>query len=508
MQMQWVDEIIKQILKRKPVAIISGKKTGFVVTDWKTPSGHIHIGSLRGALVHDEVFRALKARKKLVKYIYGFDDYDAMDKMPNYLPKSFEKYMGMPFSEIPAPKGNGKYGEYYANEFKKVYEKMGVESETLWTSKLYKSGKFNCAFDIVIENAEKIRELYKKISQQDRPKDWLPVQMICEKCGKIGTTRAFDFKDKKVHYICDRNFVRYAKGCGFQGARSPYNGNAKLPWKVEWAAKWFILGTSIEGAGKDHQTKGGSHDLSSAIFEEVFNGKTPVNIFYEFFLLEGKKMSTSKSVGLSASELVENISPHLARFLILKHKPESQFNLNLDGDAISRLYDSWDGAQKDFHFRFSKVAFIIQMPHIDLKKEAQKEKGSLLTKAEKDELMERADYAKIWLARFADANQKYRLLTVAPKFKFNSQQKEFLAELAKVFSSQNKWTGEALHSKIHNIKDKVKIKPKEAFHAIYQIFLGRDSGPQAGWFLASLDHKFVSDRLRSVEIIGGAEQKK
>ena len=498
MQAQWIDEIVKQVLKRKPVAIISSGKTGYLVSDWKTPSGHIHIGSLRGALIHDEIFKALKARKKPVKYIYGFDDFDAMDKMPKYLPKSFEKYMGMPFSKIPAPKGNGKYGDYYATEFQKVYEKMGIESQTLWTSKLYKTGKFNCAFDIVIANADKIRALYKKISSQDRPKDWLPVQMICEKCGKIGTTRAFDFKDKKVHYICDRNYVRYTKGCGYEGAKSPYNGNAKLPWKVEWAAKWFIFGTSVEGAGKDHQTKGGSHDLASAIMEEVFQGKTPVNIFYEFFLLEGKKMSTSKAVGLGASELIENIAPSVARFMILKNKPESQFNLNLDGDAIPRLYDSWDQTLKGFHFRFSKVAFILQMPHIDLEKEAQTEKGSALTKMEKDELKERIDYAKIWLTRFADASQKYKLLPVAPKVKLTAQQKDFLAELAVVFESRKNWTGDALHTQIHKIKDKVQIAPKLAFSAIYQIFLGRDSGPQAGWFLTSLDRKFVERRLRQI----------
>ncbi|PIV25516.1 lysine--tRNA ligase, partial [Candidatus Berkelbacteria bacterium CG03_land_8_20_14_0_80_40_36] len=74
----------------------------------------------------------------------------------------------------------------------------------------------------------------------------------------------------------------------------------------------------------------------------------------------------------------------------------------------------------------------------------------------------------------------------------------FLAELAVVFESRKNWTGDALHTQIHKIKDKVQIAPKLAFSAIYQIFLGRYSGPQAGWFLASLDRKFVERRLRKI----------
>jgi len=39
------------------------------------------------------------------------------------------------------------------------------------------------------------------------------------------------------------------------------------------------------------------------------------------------------------------------------------------------------------------------------------------------------------------------------------------------------------------------LTPREAFSAIYLAFLGKDSGPQAGWFLAALDREFVLRRL-------------
>ncbi|TSC96503.1 MAG: hypothetical protein CEN88_334, partial [Candidatus Berkelbacteria bacterium Licking1014_2] len=41
------------------------------------------------------------------------------------------------------------------------------------------------------------------------------------------------------------------------------------------------------------------------------------------------------------------------------------------------------------------------------------------------------------------------------------------------------------------------ISPKAAFGAIYQLFLGKDSGPQAGWLLASLERKTVIERLNN-----------
>ncbi len=85
-----------------------------------------------------------------------------------------------------------------------------------------------------------------------------------------------------MEYACG-DFVKWAKGCGKGGAVSPFDGNAKLLWKVEWAAKFFVLGVDIEGAGKDHSTKGGAREIADRIAREVYKIEPPVNIPYEFF---------------------------------------------------------------------------------------------------------------------------------------------------------------------------------------------------------------------------------
>ena len=57
-------------------------------------------------------------------------------------------------------------------------------------------------------------------------------------------------------------------------------------------------------------------------------------------------------------------------------------------------------------------------------------------------------------------------------------------------------TGEEIHARLHELKTEIPIAPKDLFVAIYKIFLNRDSGPKAGWFLSVLPPDFVQQRLK------------
>src|SRR3989344_7363726 len=115
--MFWADQIAQKV---------SGRQ---VIQDEKTPSGKIHVGALRGVIIHDIVYKALVDAGKDAEYIYGSDDFDPMDSLPVYLPKEkYEKYMGMPLCDIPAPDGSSlTYGEYYFNDFREVFESLGAK---------------------------------------------------------------------------------------------------------------------------------------------------------------------------------------------------------------------------------------------------------------------------------------------------------------------------------------------------------------------------------------------
>ena len=102
------------------------------------------------------------------------------------------------------------------------------------------------------------------------------------------------------------------------------------------------------------------------------------------------------------------------------------------------------------------------------------------------------------MENYAPENFKFTVQDELPSVvkNLNDVQKEFLNKIAEIISSQEKWTGEDLHKKIHEIKAELNIAPRDAFSAIYLTFLGKDSGPQAGWLLASLDRDFVINRLK------------
>src|SRR5712664_3615272 len=71
----WVDVIVEDILRTRT-------DDAHIVNDAKSPSGPIHVGSLRGVILHDCVTRGLQEKAQRVRFLYGFDDYDPLDALP------------------------------------------------------------------------------------------------------------------------------------------------------------------------------------------------------------------------------------------------------------------------------------------------------------------------------------------------------------------------------------------------------------------------------------------
>jgi lysyl-tRNA synthetase class 1 len=512
----WVDLLGEELLNSGPGP--------HVVNDAKTPSGPVTVGSLRGIIMHDCIARALKDAGAPVEFLYGFDDYDPMDGLPPSLPH-YARYMGMPFANIPSPDGRASsYGHCYAAEFTEVFTALGAHPRIYYTSEMYRAGRFDDAIRRALDQVEVIREIYRTVTHSRRIDDrWWPVQILCEHCGRIGTTNITGWDGREVEYECAPDKVAWAQGCGHRGKRSPFGGGAKLLYRVEWPAKWTILGVTVEGAGKDHMTRGGTHDVASAISARVFGRTAPYAFAYEFLLFAGKKMSTSAGVGATAREIVEVLRPELARFLIVRPVPRRQISFDPGGDTIPNLYDEYDRAAaayfretenpdlaRTFYYsrvggeqtrcyrpRFVKVAYLVQMRQVNLEHAVARDKGSPLTEADRVELRLRAADAQRWLATYAPDHYKFEVRARLPEgvAAFTPAQRQYLARVAEALGSRS-WTGEELHAKLHELKEELGLSPRDAFGAIYQAFLGKDSGPQAGWFLTALDGQFVVGRLR------------
>lgn len=536
--MFWADEIVEKIEKTFP------DRKNFVVRDEKTPSGRVHIGSLRGVVIHGVVAQALAEKGYKVKYFYEINDADPMDGLPVYLPKEkFLPHMGKPLKDVPSPESPDEsstpqknYAQYFGDEFVSVIRRLGFEPEIYLNSKLYAEGKYDNLIDIVLEHSDEIRAIYKEVSGSEKQEEWNPVQIVCEKCGKVGTTTVVGSSGERgkkiVQYVCEPDKVKWAVGCGYKGETSPYRGRGKLPWKVEWAAKWQIFPVDIEGAGKDHSVVGGSREVAERIARDVFKGAVPVNIPYEFFTIGGAKMSSSKARGASAKEVADSLPEVLLRFLMVRNRPERHIDFDpRRGTAVPSLFDFLDeatdivygrkssdvtydikrafhfsqlksGAEKDFFRpRFSRVAFLTQMPQLHFLDEIEKLKGAKLTKEEIEEAKMREEYAKIWLKDYAGENDKFAVQETMPEAAktLSKDQKQFLAGIAELLK-EKKWKGEELHAAIHEFKKRFPLEAKEAFQAIYIALLGKTSGPQAGWFLEALPKEFVIKRFTDVSI--------
>jgi lysyl-tRNA synthetase class 1 len=328
--MFWADEL---------AAALEGPQ---VVNDSKTPSGTVHIGSLRGVVLHDAVTRAIAQRGLPVRFLYGVDDLDPMDSQALLTPDAVDRAMGMPLADVPAPAGSDapSYARYFVGElFMGTFAGLGIHPEIYWMSELYRDGTMDRYIRIALDRADLVRDIYRRVSRVEKEPGWLPISIVCERCGRVGTTLAVDRDGDTVAYRCLPEYVAWATGCGMEGRVAPFGGRAKLPFNVDWAAKWSHFGVTVEGCGKDLATAGGSRDRSDAIAREVFEREPPLNIAYEFLNVGGRKMSTSRGTGAAAHEIAALLPPELLRFLFLRHRPRRAIDFDPEGDTIPGLFD-------------------------------------------------------------------------------------------------------------------------------------------------------------------------
>ena len=142
--------------------------------------------------------------------------------------------------------------------------------------------------------------------------------------------------------------MKWAVGCGHRGKVSPFDGRGKLPWKLEWCAKWRVFPVTIEGAGQDHSTKGGSRDVAMACLRAIFGQEPPLNCPYDFFLVGGAKMSSSKGVGVSSRGMADFLPPEVLRFLMIRTTPKQHVNFDSSEAHITKVFNEFDR----FHHRY------------------------------------------------------------------------------------------------------------------------------------------------------------
>ncbi len=493
--MFWADEVLKN------------RKGNEVLEDAWTPSGIVHMGGLKGPVIHDVLYKVLREQKKEAKYIYGFDDFDPIDGLPPDLQESHKEYMGVPTFMAPSPDGKGTFADYFGNRMRDMFKKLGVEAEIYLASVNYKKGLYNEGIKKMLDNVTKVRKVYEDMYKHSVKNDWYPLQVICPTCGKLGTTKVTDWDGKEVTFTCLPNLVTWAQGCGTKGKISPFDGNAKMPWKPEWSVKWYTFGVTIEWSGKDHMSAGGSFEIAANIVQAVFNQKPPMAKGYEFFLWNGKKMSSSKGLGLTAEELLEVLPVQVARFLMIKTEPTRAVEFNPKGTSIlPTLFDEYQKAADAYFnkgdedlaraFELSQIGEILQLPKVRFSVLAQwVQMPNMKKKIQEEGLEEWAKYARVYIEKYAPDSEKFSIQKELPEAAkdLNDLQKELLKKIAEKLDSEE--DAEAFQTHIYDVGKELGLNGKETFAAIYKVLIGKDHGPKAAWLILSLEKDFVKKRF-------------
>lgn len=386
-------------------------------------------------------------------------------------------------------------------------------------------------------------------------KHWMPVMAICERCNRIQYRNDEDsIKPNRVkEYFETKEEVSYTcEACGYTGNLSIWSGRLKLNWRVDWPAKWALYKTTCEPAGKDHSVKGGAYDTGIELCQELFNFKGPVKVPYEWLRLGDQDMGTSKGHIFTPKNYLEIADPKLYRTIILRTNPLKHITFRIE--ELSQYYDYYERMENNY-FKLEKtenleesnlfnyiypltqiteisekklkrlplklLSFLSQLQNI-LSIDNLYEKAKVFMKKNNfEEKITLKEFKKLlrqtqnWLEEVnkivenekdpkvkKEIIRKVELFTIPKEIdaklikRMEVKQIKGIRLLREYIESTDYLDADSIQNKIFNIaKNDLDIPPRKLFETIYQIILGKKSGPRLGPFLSLLDKDWLLKRI-------------
>ncbi len=507
--MDWLNSIVDKAMARKPEGEI-------IVSSGVSPSGTYHLGTLREVLTAEVVMLELKRRGRESRHLHIVDDLDVFRKVPAGVPAEFEQYLGKPLCDVPAPDGSQRsYADYYLQDLIDAAQKLHLQMEVIRSHKKYREGFFVPAIERTLEHVQDVRTVLEEVSGRSLDDQWSPIQVIEDGYLKNRQFLKINSADKTLEYVGKEKSptkISYA------------NGSVKLSWRVDWPSRWWLLGVDVEPFGRDHATKGGSYDTGKEIARKVFDIEAPLPVPYDFINRVGETKKMSKSAGnvITAAELLSILPPEIIWYFILRSSPDKQLFFG-EGETLLRLFDEFAAllAKKDktdqekqltelclhdidhptvSNIPFSHLVASYQAALKDVEKTLE-----VLSRTEYKEVVDkegdtvRAELAFIdkWLEKWAPDDLKFELIQSVDPSVFNDKQKGYLSKLAdKIEQAPADADGEWFHKAVYDFKDSDQLSSQELFGTLYQVLIGKDAGPRAGWFLSILPRDWLLHRLR------------
>jgi len=502
----WLDQATAEIVERFPTGKI-------LVSSGISPSASYHIGHFREILTAEALAWGIRRSGREADHIHVVDNFDPLRKRYDFLPEKFEEFVGRPICLIPDPFDCHKtYAEHYYSEFEDNAIKMGIRPSKVVRGyeDLYKSGKMVQPIEQVLENIDVVREVFEKMSNRQLDADWTPVMVL----------------DDQDHFS-NASLASWDKAAQTISGVSYVAGRAKLNWRLDWPGRWSVLGVQVEPfSHQEHGAAGGSYDTGVEFSKKVFGYEPPVpGVQYGNIHLVGdtKKMSSSKGNLITPEQALSIMPPEVLRYFVVKSKPERTLYFD-PGLGLYNLIDEYAKVEtaitkheetefaeayqfasdiKEIDVLVSGVSFnhlvvSYQAAHGD----SEKVLGILARSGwtptddtERTALLHELSYVAKWLEKYAPESITFTIQKELPHHELNDGQKYFLLKLVTMLGDTS-FEAQAIHDAVYEASVSSEIKPAEAFRTIYQLFLGKDSGPKVGFFLSNLEKDFVIARLK------------
>ena len=325
----WPYEEARKLLKRWP----EGKPDGapIIFETGYGPSGLPHIGTFNEVLRTTFVRRAFQELSDQPTRLIAFsDDMDGLRKVPDNIPDAalLEANLGKPLTQIPDPFGTHESFAAHNNAMLRGFlDRFGFDYEFFSATECYRSGRFDDVIRQVLRNWDAVMGVMLPTLREERRRTYSPILPISPASG-IVLQVPVEVVDAEAGIIAFEDEGRRVE-------QSALGGQAKLQWKVDWAARWVALGVDYEMAGKDLIDS----VVQSGKIARILGGRPPEGFNYEMFLDEkGEKISKSKGNGLSLEEWLRYGSEESLAFYIYR-EPRKAKSLHIG--VIPRAVDDY-----------------------------------------------------------------------------------------------------------------------------------------------------------------------
>jgi lysyl-tRNA synthetase class 1 len=530
--MHWADHAARLLEQREsPVRIAAGI----------TPSGEFHIGHLREILTGEMIHRACEKRGIASEFVFVVDSMDPLRRVYDFLSSDYEEYIGCPLHTIPAPDSTGSpdsslgsYAEYFLKPFLEALDLIGVRPKLIWNHESYADGRFEESIRMVIERRDEIREIIETRSSRELDADWFPYSPLSSR-GSLDGVKVTSWDDP---------YVFWSDSSGAEGRADIRKDDGKLPWRIDWPARWGFLGITLEPFGKDHAAAGGSYDTGKPI-AELLGHPVPLPIKYEWIVLKGAgAMSSSAGNTVGPIEALRLVPPEIIRYLIARSKPGRHIEFDT-GSALIEMADEYERQveklnasnhqttdAKEQLSRRQQIAAEVDRARIEYSQiesdddpsdsiagvsfrhlalvaqirandedvwNSLRSSGHITGKAS-ETLVDRLFRMRAWI----NSNhfpERFRLRprsqpTEQAQSKVAEEDKKFLSELAKMLS-ECVWIAPSINECICDAARENGLRLREAYVLLYWLVLDQDFGPRLAAVLAEIKQNDVIGLLNS-----------